>query len=441
MQVCGFLDLAHQVRKGAQRSALRWQFGTPRVRVGASLLALAGLALLLSVRSAHAAGNGTLDAAISRFIVGTVAIEQVTVAAGMTLFASLAGIDLIWSVGWSAAEGIGIAELLALVARQLIGIGFFWWLLTNGATFGNMIIQGFATLGGQASAAVGGVTVLSPSTVFNAGANVVSGVWQGMSWDHPLLGILLVIAGVIMLFVFARLAAMMIEVIVESAIMTYAGLIMLGFGGTSFTRDHAIAYYRFCISVGFKRMILQILIGLGVGYITQIGTGVQAGISPGWDTICYLIALPLVMWQLCEKLPYRAQDLINGAASHGGTSMATTAVMVGNTIGQTVVSGSGFGAAAINAGRLAGQQTTPSSGGIGGAMAAGARFAGSTAANFGAAAGRDVMGGLSGQSGARFGERGWRMADDLGKRAEAAAEAKPATTPSSGPQDSQGSGS
>jgi type IV secretion system protein TrbL len=379
-------------------------------------------ASLLLPNVASAAGNGSIDSAIAQFTSGIGAIANVTEAAGQNLFVGLSAIDMVWVVGWGAAGGLGLMEITALGARTLLGIGFFYWLLTNGPAFSNAIIQSFAMIGGQASGAIGGVPVVVPSDIFNAGVNIAHHIWEAMTWHDPGLCILLVLAGLILLWVFARLIGMMVEVIVESVIMTALGLVLLGFGGTSFTREYAIAFLRFCVSIGFKRMVLQVLVGIGTHWIVQFALTLQAGISPDWDTICYLVALPLLMLRLVETLPYRAQDIINGAVSHGSGSMLTTAMVVGSGVGAAVASATGAGAAGVAGLRLAAAQDAAAAGpasGIAGRIGQAARIGGRTVGTVGGAAASDIGRRLTGHYAASHGVRGWRMAADMDRLRQA----------------------
>jgi type IV secretory pathway TrbL component len=166
-------------------------------------------------------------------------------------------------------------------------------------------------------------------------------------------------------------------------------------------------------------MVLQVLVGIGTHWIVQIGLGLQAGLTPQWDTICYLVALPLLMLRLVETLPYRAQDIINGAVSHGSGSMLTTAMVVGSGVGAAVASATGAGAAGVAGLRLAAAQDAASAGpasGIAGRIGQAARIGGRTVGTIGGAAASDIGRRLTGHYAASHGVRGWRMAADMDRQ-------------------------
>ena len=75
--------------------------------------------------------------------------------------------------------------------------------------------------------------------------------------------IVLCIAAFIIIVCFALIAAMMIVTLVEVAIVSYAGIILLGFGGSSFTKDYAVKYVTYAVSVGIKIMMMTLVVSVG----------------------------------------------------------------------------------------------------------------------------------------------------------------------------------
>lgn len=340
----------------------------------------------------------------------------------MSLFAKLALIELVWVIGWATARRTGLDDMLAILAEQIVIIGFFYWLMINTADFVLAIIDSFAEAANQASVAGGGSRNLGPSDVFAAGINMTRTVWDGMTITNIPFSMLLCLAGIINIIVFAKITAKLIEVLIESSFTAYAGIVLMGFGGTRFTRDYATAVFRYAISVGVKRLFLQLIIGLGQGIIVGWATKVGAEGALNWQTIGIMIGAPLIMYGLAETLPQKAQDLIMGVYTGGsgasvGKPMAVAAAAVAGGI-----AGSAGGIAAGKAAfqlaktqldqrRQGGQSGTAAS-----RMGRAAQLTGLAARNLGSAAASDVGKRLSG-TGGRHGHRSWRMASDMTNQA------------------------
>jgi type IV secretion system protein TrbL len=305
---------------------------------------------------------------------------------------------------------------------QIISIGFFYFLLINSADFVLAIVASFGEAANQASAAGGGASNLSPSQIFEAGVNLTKTIWSAISITSPGLSMLLVLAGIIDLYVFSVVAAKLIEVLVESYFCAYAGIVFMGFGASSFTREYATAQFRYGISVGAKRFVLQLIIGLAQGIIIGWANAAEAssatGASPDWKVIAAMIGAPIVMLRLVETLPSRSQDMIMGTSSHSHGSLMATAGAVAAAGVASMVGVAGGGAATKAAFQIASRQIEDranTSGQSPGAVARAAMTMGYAARNLGNSYASDVGKRLTGQPGARFGRPGFRMAEAMKK--------------------------
>jgi hypothetical protein len=138
-----------------------------------------------------------------------------------SLFVTLAIIELVWVIGWATARRTGLDDMLAIAAEQIVIIGFFYWLMVNTADFVLAIIDSFAEAANQASIAGGGSKNLGPSDIFAAGLNMTKTIWNGMTvFDIPF-SMLLCLAGIINIIVFAKITAKLIEVLIESSFAAY----------------------------------------------------------------------------------------------------------------------------------------------------------------------------------------------------------------------------
>ena len=365
-------------------------------------------------------GPGVLNGIVETFT-GQASLWRTTLQGlALDLFAVLAGIEVAWVVGRALARRVDFADLLEIAVMQVVTIGFFYWLLINSADFVLAIVASFGEAANRASTAGGGMTNLSPSDIFASGLNMGQIIWNGITITNPGLSTLLVLAGIINICIYAIIAAKLIEVLVESAFVAYAGIIMMGFGGSAFTRDYAIAQFRYAISVGAKRFVLQLIVGLAQGIITGWATTVATAGAMNWTTIGILLGAPIVMWRLAEILPQRAQDMIMGVSTYSSGHLGHTAATVAAAAGAVAAGLAGSGMAAKAAYQLS-QAQIAQRGQTGGQSPSFAQRAAMTtglmARNLGTAAAHDVGQRMVGRN--RFGHASWRMAEDMKTQASA----------------------
>ena len=355
------------------------------------------------------------------------------------LFNILVIIEIVWTVGWGLLSGVEFVGLLALIARQIITIGFFAYLLEGGARFTNAIIDSFTQASVTARSASGGITQIQPQDIVSSGFYIVSQMLQGLSIANIGLDLLLVVASVIILFALVKVAAIYLETMVEAAFVAYAGVILLGFGGTSFTRTFTISYYRWAVSVGLKKMFILLIVGLGMGVMQSLAQIVPAAMADNWEDICILIGAPLLYWQIAERLPYKAQEVISGTSLHGPGTLLDKAAAIGRAAGAAAVASAGSVTAAGAAFNLAQKQLSGGEdgggggssgrGGSGGTGGGGSNTGGGGGSsrgsiakqavrNFGGAMANDIGMRLTGDHTARLLNSGWRMAKSMNDEAD-----------------------
>lgn len=387
----------------------------------------------------HAQTLGVLDNIVTLFRDKVAGMEGTLRNIGQNLFLGLVGIEVVIAAGRFIGSR-DMVELFGSMVWILVRIGFFWWALLHWPDFSMAIVNSFGQAGNNASTAVGGTANLMPSGIFASGANMASAVWNAMTLREIALSLLLAFAGLVVVVVYAVITALMIEVLVESYLVAYAGLLLMGFGGTRYTQSFAEAQFRYAISVGLKRFLLQLLIGISESLMQDFSTQTFNGSSQAtWTSLVAIIAVPIVLLTLAYKIPYKAQDMINGTSSHGGGGVLSAAASVGAAAiaggaamfgsGQAVasafklaaeqVSGGGQGGSQGESGSSGGSQgsgQSSSSGGVGSAALTGGKIAGRAMGNLTKAAASDVGKRLTGNYAATHGHMGSRMSADMARQ-------------------------
>ncbi|MGD0107257.1 MAG: P-type conjugative transfer protein TrbL [Rhodopila sp.] len=347
------------------------------------------------------------------------AIQAALVTGGNDLFAGLAVVELVWVVGWSVAHKNDIFDIMIVVTRMAIGLGFWLWMMQNWVQMAKAITDTFGLWGNSAVQAAGGTANMSPLDFINAGLDLGGAIWKAMSWREPMTGAVLLIAGLIDVVIFAWIAAQIMMVVIEALLASYLGTVLMAFNATSFTREFGSSPIRYAISVGMKRMTLQFIAGVAQGIVQGWATAIQNGTTPSWTSIGVMIAVPIMLVYVADKAPKIAQDLIIGSHLSTSQGIVNSVKQLASAAIALAAAVTGVGVAGVAAGQLAGRQTAAAAASgqpQGGTLARSATMARLTAQNMASGYQSDIGQRLSGQYQAQHGYQGFRVANELNKR-------------------------
>ncbi len=327
----------------------------------------------------------------------------------LRLFWLLAAIEFAWSSIRLAFRNADLNEWLAELVNQVFFLGLFLALLTNATAWTGAIVESFRSAGAAALRANGVAAGIAPSDIFDTGVNIAAKMLEALSITAPVQSLFVVLAALIILLGFALIAAAIILALVESYIVLSAGVLLMGFGGSRWTKDFAVKTVIYAVSVGAKLFVLQLIAGLGAQVI-----GAWANLPPGQSLIApvnatsnilVIVGSTLVLSVLVKTVPDMIQGLINGTALGMNTGLAgATASLAGSVYALGMVVGS--------ARELAREQ-------IAEAQASGQSGSGMThrsLSNIGGAAVANIGNRLSGR--AVHGNRIGQIAGELGREAK-----------------------
>jgi len=219
-----------------------------------------------------------------------------------------------------------IAETIAQFVMTLLFAGFCFAVITHYQEWTGNIITG---LGKYATEATGVNLTLSP---FYIGLDIVKKITDKISLWSPVDSVGYIVVGLVVLGCFCMLSARILVVKCESYIAMNAAILLLGFGGTSLLKEYAINTMRYALSVAFKLFVMQLVMGVGLSFITNLGTtGVE------WEDLFVLIACAFILLVLVNTIPEIIAGIING--SHVGgcgglrSAVAGAAAAVGSATG------------------------------------------------------------------------------------------------------------
>jgi P-type conjugative transfer protein TrbL len=339
--------------------------------------------LIIQTPEAFAAinGQGILDDVQNKFQTAAADWAATLTAKASWLFWVLALISMVWTHGMLLFRRADIAEFYGEFIRFIVFTGFFWWLLTNGPQMAHDIIGSMQTLGNTAS----GISGTTPSGIVDVGFKIFNTVVQQSSIASPIISTAGIIMATIVIAILALIAANMLILLVSGWILAYAGVFYLGFGGSQWTSDIAITYFKTVLNLGVQLMTMVLLVGIGQQFINAYYA--QMDVNMNLNDMASMLVAAIVLLVLVNKIPPMIGHIAQGGGIHalGGGFGAGSAIAAAGVAGaaaamavNTAVAGAaniGGGAqAVIAAAKMASQNSSSASdlvsrmGGVSGAL-------------------------------------------------------------------------
>lgn len=296
--------------------------------------------------------------------------EETVLEAARSLFWILAGIEIGIAAIYLAINTASLDAWFAELVRRILFIGLFAFILDQGPELGKAIVNSLFQIGASGGSA-------SPADIFDAGIRVASQMSEqaqfGLFEDNAL-AIAAVFAMIVVVVSFSLVAAIFVAVMVEMYVGLLAGMIMLGLGGSSFTKDFAVRYLIYAFSVGMKLMALVMIARIGSEVLIGLAEAPTAS-SDQFITTLAIAGISVVVFIIAMYVPPIIQGVVQGASVSGGME----AIRHGGQAATFAAGGMVLGAGAAAAGAIAAQSAR-----AGGASMAGAALRGA-ASGIGAA--------------------------------------------------------
>lgn len=357
------------------------------------------LALYSTAASAQLTNQGMLDQVVTEFATRATSWQTVVMNAAMFLFWTLGTISLVFTFGFMALRKADIGEFFAEFIRFILFFGFFLWLLRNGPAFANSIIQSLARIGEQAS----GVASVTPSGIVDIGFMILKQAFRNSSIWSPVDSFIGVALSVGILILLAVVAVNMLLLLVSGWLLMYAGIFFLGFGGSRWTSDMALNYYKTVLGVAVQIMTMVLLVGIGNDLLSSFYARMNTG-TLNFEELGVMLVFCVALLMLVNRVPPLVAGIITGSgiggaggignfgagaaigAAMGAASMAAGAASVA---GAAVMGGAASAAGGMSAVKAAFEKAGSSAGGESGGvpMLGGGSDSGSDAGSFAQAAG------------------------------------------------------
>jgi type IV secretion system protein VirB6/type IV secretion system protein TrbL len=233
---------------------------------------------------------------------------------------------MVWTFGMMALRKADLTEFFAEFTRFTIFTGFYWWLLTNGPAFADAIYSSLKQIGSSAGGLGGALT---PSSIVDIGFEILIKVFKKSSIWSPvdsMAGLLLAAA---VLTILALVAVNMLLLLTSGWILAYAGVFFLGFGGSKWTSDMAINYYKTVLGIGAQLMTMVLIVGIGKTFINDYYMQMDAKIN--LNDMAVMLVVAIILLALVNKVPALVGGVVTGAGVNGIGNLGAGAAMAAAT--------------------------------------------------------------------------------------------------------------
>jgi type IV secretion system protein TrbL len=250
----------------------------------------------------------------------------------LRLFWLLATIEFAWNAIRLVFRNADVNEWLSELVNQIFFIGFFLALLTHATAWTGAIVASFTEAADGVQRA-NGFADGSASSIFNIGVTIGTNIWNSVSIAAPIHSIAVLVCAAFIVAFFALMAAAIILAQVEAYVVLSAGVLLMGFGGSRWTKDFALKTVIYAVSVGAKLFLIKLIAGLGAQII-----GAWAQLPADWSVagglarILIILGSTIVLFVLLKSVPDMIQGLINGTGVGVNTGLVPAIGQLGRGI-------------------------------------------------------------------------------------------------------------
>jgi type IV secretion system protein TrbL len=293
---------------------------------------------LSSEASAEITNKNLLDDILTEYKTAAISWKTVLEEKAKWLFWTLALISLVWTASMMLLQRAEIGDFFLELIRFIIFLGFFWWLLLNGTSIAQGLISSMKMLSNEASQSASDDKLLTPSAIIDLGFIIFKKSTSGFTLLDVAESILAGLIGLVCLVILAICALNQFILLIMSWFLAYAGIIFLGFGGSRWTSEVALNYYRQVIANAIQLFTIGLIIGLAENFIKNLVNKLAE--NPEFDDLAVLLITSITTLFLVDKLPpMMSQIAFTGFSGQAGANFGAKSIPNGiNNSVQTVES-------------------------------------------------------------------------------------------------------
>ena len=265
--------------------------------------------------------TGVLDQVIQEFVSRAAAWQGVIMAAATWLFWTLGTISFTWTMGMLALRKADIGDFFSEFIRFTLFFGFFYWLLQNGPYFAETIINSLRQIGDNAAGTAG----LSPSGVVDIGFMIWKQAISNLSGWSPVDSLVGLVLSAGIMLALATIAVNMLLLLISGWILMYAGIFFLGFGGSRWTSDMAINYFKTVLGLAVQLLVMILLVGVGNNLLTSFYAKMNKA-TLNFEELGVMLVFCLALLTLTGQVPKMVAGIISGGGGGGAGGFGAGAI-------------------------------------------------------------------------------------------------------------------
>lgn len=232
-----------------------------------------------------------------------------------------------------------IGDFFSEFIRFTLFFGFFYWLLQNGPYFAETIINSLRQIGDNAAGTAG----LSPSGVVDIGFMIWKQAISNLSGWSPVDSLVGLVLSAGIMLALATIAVNMLLLLISGWILMYAGIFFLGFGGSRWTSDMAINYFKTVLGLAVQLLVMILLVGVGNNLLTSFYAKMNKA-TLNFEELGVMLVFCLALLTLTGQVPKMVAGIISGGGGGGGAGGFGAGAIAGAALG---AAGTAAGAASM----------------------------------------------------------------------------------------------
>ena len=251
------------------------------------------------------------------------------------LFWALTLISMVWTFGILALKKADISEFFVELIRFLGFTGFYLWLLDNGPQMAMAFNNSLKSIAGEAA---GVPSVVTPGTIINMALDFFTQMVDATDFSLGSMAQAIIAIGIalVILALFGLIAVNMMLLTIAGWILAYAGIFFLGFGGSRWTSDIAIAFYKNVLMVGTQLMVMILVIGIGQSFLADLILTMSAEVV--LKELSVILLATLALYHLANKVPVMVASIVTGHINTGHVGQAGTGALLASAVTAAAIS-------------------------------------------------------------------------------------------------------
>ena len=229
------------------------------------------------------------------------------------------------------SKNVDATETYIEFIRLIIYLNVFYLFVSNFPQFLQLIVNSFKqaafymgnmigtvqAVGSTSTTTFKFVQATNPGTIFDEGVTIAStilnSVFHQFSFANFGMSLLALATSGVVLYCFGCVAIKVVIIEISSKIILSAGIFLLAFAGSPWTRDYATRYIGSFFSIGIQMLFTYLLVGIG-GSLTSQWADLLNNIPKGQviETYIAVIMAAFVYYKLCTTLPEQATSYLAG---------------------------------------------------------------------------------------------------------------------------------